>query len=85
MMIAAQARAMSRQKNCDCLVESQRKKIDDAIRDMVAHHGDALYFCADPLGLEQVIEILEKAGRKVTRLRDAFDGETSDLKIERGE
>lgn len=85
MMNAAQARAISQQKNYNYLIELQCKKIDEAIRDMVAHHGDTLYFCADPLGLEQVMKILEKAGYKVTRLKDVCNGETSDLKIEWGE
>lgn len=85
MMNAAQARAISKQKNYNYLVELQCKKIDEAIRDMVAHHGDTLYFCADPLGIEVVMKILKMAGYKVTRLKDVCLGETCDLKIEWGE
>ena len=82
MINAAQARAISQQNNYNYLVELECKKIDEKIRDSVAHHADTLYFCTDSLVIEQVMKILEKAGYKVTRLKDLWNGETSDLKIE---
>lgn len=85
MMNAAQARAITKQKNYNYLIELESKRIDEKIRDSVAHHADTLYVCVDPVVVEQVMKIVEKAGYKVTRLKDVCLGETSDLKIEWGE
>lgn len=82
MINAAQARAITKQKNFNYLIELQCKEIDEKIRYSVAHHCDTLYFCTDPEVVEDVMKILEKAGYKVTRLKDVCLGETSDLKIE---
>lgn len=85
MMIAAQARAISKQKNYNYLVELQCKKIDERIRDMVAHHGDTLYQPVEGCVIEDVMKMLEMAGYKVTRLVDAWHNPSNDLKIEWGE
>lgn len=85
MMNAAQARAITRQKNYNYLVELESKKIDERIRDSVAHHCDTLYRPVDGCVIEQVMKIIEKAGYKVTRLVDAWNNPSNDLKIEWGE
>lgn len=85
MMNAAQAKAISKQKNYNYLVELECKKIDEEIRDSVAHHADTLYQPVDGHVIEQVMKILEKAGYKVTRLVDAWHNPSNDLKIEWGE
>jgi Fe-S oxidoreductase len=85
MMNAAQAKAITKQKNYNYLVELECKKIDERIRDMVAHHCDTLYQPVDGCVIEQVMKIIEKAGYKVTRLMDAWNNPSNDLKIEWGE
>jgi len=85
MMNAAQAKAITKQKNYNYLVELECKKIDERIRDSVAHHCDTLYQPVDGCVIEQVMKIIEKAGYKVTRLVDAWNNPSNDLKIEWGE
>lgn len=82
MINAAQARAISQQKNFNYLVELECKKIDEQIRDSAAKHIHPLYQSVDGRVIEQVMKILEKAGYKVTRLFDTCHNPSNELKIE---
>lgn len=82
MIYASQARAISRQKNYNYLVELECKKIDEQIRDSAAKHIHLLYQSVDGRVIEQVMEILERAGYRVTRLFDTSHNASNELKIE---